>query len=173
MLSQVTVIFQHSHFTADSHLQIFFLTVISRSYLFFSEKSSQKFSFFGNSVKSLAAAKSISKLHALKTKKIKSVKLLKSDFICFAYKIPDKYWKNQLPYYFQLNCPQHFFPGTCFTDIGVWSAIHIFCQRHYKMKFDIDPGYIFQTALTILLFSSLLSFHLWRCFKGKLYYKQG
>ena len=113
-----------SYFTADSHLQVFFLTIISRSYLFFSEKSSQKFSFFGNSVKSLAAAKSISNLHALKTKKIKSVKLLKSDFICFAYKIPDKYWKNQLPYYFQLTSAI-FFPGTCVADISVWSALHI------------------------------------------------
>ena len=26
-----------------------------------------------------------------------------------------------------------------------------FCRRHYKMKFDIDPGYIFKTALTISL----------------------
>ena len=30
--------------------------------------------------------------------------------------------------------------------------MHIFfCRRHYKVKFDIDPGYIFLTALTILL----------------------
>ena len=27
----------------------------------------------------------------------------------------------------------------------------IFCRRYYKVKFDIDPGYIFQTALTISL----------------------
>ena len=27
----------------------------------------------------------------------------------------------------------------------------IFCQRHYKVKFDLDPGYIFQTGLTISL----------------------
>ena len=27
----------------------------------------------------------------------------------------------------------------------------IFCRRHYKVKFDLDPGYIFQTGLTISL----------------------
>ena len=25
----------------------------------------------------------------------------------------------------------------------------LFCQRHYKVKFDINPGYVFQTALTM------------------------
>ena len=30
------------------------------------------------------------------------------------------------------------------------SYLH-FCRKHYKSKFDIDPGYIFQTALKISL----------------------
>ena len=29
------------------------------------------------------------------------------------------------------------------------AIVVVVCRRHYKVTFDIDPGYIFQSALTI------------------------
>ena len=31
------------------------------------------------------------------------------------------------------------------------SIFIFFCQRHYEVTFDLDPGYLFQTALTFSL----------------------
>ena len=32
----------------------------------------------------------------------------------------------------------------------------IFCRRHYKVKFDIDPGYVFLTAFKICPLANLI-----------------
>ena len=43
------------------------------------------------------------------------------------------------------------FIGTFGVEIFAINMVVFICQRHYKVKFEIDSGYVFQTAVTFSL----------------------